>query len=99
MRHINSSNRISFFNRLKFAWYAFHLMEIEIYFPYKKHCDLRTDYTMECDNKRRSSKCKNNGTVALANPTIKIEKREADHFYHVCDECANKYIGTYDGEE
>ena len=90
--------KVSFLLRLKFAWYAFTMQKLYHVFPYEYHCDLRKDWEHDCDNKRRSSKCQNAGKVALKNPAFKIEIVEADHWYHVCDECAKKYIGTVDGE-
>ena len=68
-------------------------------FPYRYHSDLRRDIGyIACDNSRRKSNCKNRGRVALANPEFIIEIREADHWYHVCNECAAKYIGKTEGE-
>lgn len=76
------------------------LKKSEIHFPYHVHCDLRKDMgRIDCDNIRRKSKCTNEGKVALANPYIEIRINESEHFYHVCNECAKKYIGQMDGEE
>lgn len=89
--------KVSFLLRLKFAWYAFMMKKYEHVFPYEYHCDLRKDWQHECDNIRRVSQCKNEGKVALANPVFEIRFDEHG-YYHVCDKCAKKYIGTVEGE-
>jgi hypothetical protein len=92
--------KISPLQRLKFAFNAFMLKKTTIYFPYQYHCDLRKDMgRLKCDNIRRKSNCQNEGKIVLANPSIEICINESEHFYHICEECAKKYIGQMDGEE
>lgn len=51
----------------------------------------------ECDNKRRVSECKNNGTTCLSTTVVEFKINESDH-YHVCDDCAKKYTGQFETE-
>jgi len=85
------------FLRLKFAWKAFMMQNYKHTFPYQYHCNLVSNAGV-CDNNRRESKCENMAKVALANPSFVIELKEAEWFYHVCQGCAKKYIGSLDGE-
>lgn len=89
--------KVGFFLRLKFAYHAFTLQDFEHVFPYQYHCNLISG--VDCDNIRRSSKCKNPGVVALANPSIVVKINESNWFYHVCGDCAKKYEGSMHGEE
>lgn len=86
--------------RFKLAWCAFWLIPVEIqYRPFEYYCDLnKWAKETECDNSRRESKCKNNGSVALAETTVKISVHEGN-FYHVCDDCAKKFIGKKEKED
>ena len=90
--------KVPFLLRLKFAWYAFQMKNFEYQFPYQRHCSLNPSAGL-CDNNRRKSNCNNKAKVALANPRLRIEIEEATWFYHVCEDCANKYINSMGGEQ
>jgi len=89
--------KVSLFLRLKFAWKAFYLTKrFEYEFPLEYYCNLIHNAGV-CDNNRRISKCTNEATIALSNPTMLIEFRDAS-YYHVCKDCAKIYISTQTGE-
>lgn len=98
MKKKKNKVKAGFLLRLKFAWKAFIMKDFEYIFPYKYYCNLRHD-APECDNNRRISKCNNQAKVALMNPFMKISLEPSAHTYHVCNECAKKYIGTHWGED
>jgi hypothetical protein len=84
---------------LQLIWAAIRLKPIKFINPYEYYSDLRKDIKMECDNIHRSSGCTNIATVALSNQSIELVFTEAENYYHVCDKCGNKYIGTMYGED
>lgn len=87
----------SFFQRLKFAWYAFMMKDIHNIYPYIYCHSISRRYNEICDNSKRISKCTNKAEVFLSQPEFKIEYSEGN-YYHVCKDCADKYIGTF-GED
>jgi hypothetical protein len=92
---------MNFLQRLQLAWKILtrkpFRLEVELQ-PYHYYCKLRTDIgRTDCDNIRRKSKCKNGGKIALARTTLEVKIDEGD-YYHVCEQCAAKYIGT-NGED
>jgi hypothetical protein len=84
--------------RIKLAYHAFMLLPFKHCMPYKFHRKIIPN-AGNCDNQWRLSGCKNRAKIALANPSIEIILKEAEHFYHVCEDCAAKYIDSMDKED
>ena len=99
MTHKNTGNlkkqrsEITLRQRIVLAYKAFMLKNYKVQLPYEFYSELIPNNN-RCDNSRRKSKCNNKAKVALANPVLEIKQTESEHFYHLCYDCALKYIGT-----
>lgn len=89
--------QLSLWQRFQLAWAAFNLKPFEkIILPFAKNGTLtKVD---ECDNARRVTKCKNIGEVCISRKSIKLTIETTDH-YHVCNQCANRIIGTFEDDD
>jgi len=82
--------------RFKLAINAFFLRNVEIKLPYYEGGNV---HFAACDNSRRKSKCPNYAEAVLFTTQATFNTDNTRDTYMVCRKCANKYVGTVDGEK